>query len=1407
MGSKTVQRLLLVVGMMPLLAWNVEAGAATSFSSWSTPFAATLAASSREWINLLEEEIVFQPSSEPQQQRYFRKLWSNKNKDSLKASLDDIFVDGSETYYNEWAQAWRLLGFYQDCETIINAENDYYNNGAAGVTPCQRYALWAAYVDEGYQGNGPNEYMYYNRHTGAWNKEACNALERNHRCVKMDCHESTTHWKLLGIFKEAQYGDWLDSLLQYQGDCVWTDDEYKFMHAMTYASNEDGVQQQQQPWPVECTAVEDHDGLYYHVQPTAGGTMNVALYQDEQCSQLYTGKDVTIDGVLGPIVSSSLSSSMSRELKRWNSALQAFSYCQPCKAHDIVSLLHKNTKVNANGDRYGQANNDDDNNDNSNDENVFVCQDAVADYGNDEINQCNIFRQTTLMQTASYRDIMLAESQGTVNGIYVGKQMLGEPYRKKHLGWSIVLFLLSFLLLAYGEYECRIHHPQTGTVIRPLVSSMFFLKKTGFLRLYQEDQIKSELKEPMVQQEVQKQSSDPSSSTTDDAPQNDISASESQCNKQANNNNKNTSNSSSSNTPNGSRNSTSTKRGFWGGKNWWWNSTKAPTGALVIMTTLPFLVSPAKANDEILTRLGTTLVAGSDTQCRMLQNKNTVTIALNSTNWETNCVLVPGNPIDLYKLVITGATPATYKFDLLEIEGEGYRTTPAGWDDTSEGMEYCAPGGSMLYFDQLSDTTVQQVITISSLWLPANNGSYCCVDQPIAWSWGIPRCPSLIQAHEEQVCLSSPNYFLKASSLEYRVVRPHPLPDTVVTWGSRDIADNCASTQISDGEPYIEVEEEGTDNPITQTIATSFTYSNSGGERCVFLEGTDTMNITAKVLRIDCRIYLIVLPHPLTVSKHPHEPDYWFISGAGVCNEQGGYEFFSQAQIGINMVFTESCFERSELRMVNAKGSQLKFTNLQMEAFLPWADGEIGCDKTRSPSGFPSTIPSSFPSPEPSVKPSAEPSVESSAEPSGEPSAERSGEPSTEPSAEPSATPSSEPSAEQSSEPTPKPSSEPTPKTSSFPSSISLAVTTQMPSDGPSYEITTTKPTPKPSSSPSSISLPATTLMPSDEPSNERSAEPSSEANNFPTFFSLAAPTVMPSNNQQSIEPSAAEISSPTSVSLAVTTSGMPSIEPTSDPTGVEEVDVGGSFVYENADGTQIVIAENEPEDDTVEEDEIEDEKDEKEEKEDKEEKEEKEEKEDKMEDETEDDTVEEEETEDETVEEEETEDESVEEIETEDETVEEDETEDEMEETEDDLSTGKKSDDEDEDGSGGDDDEDDFVEYVAEDSPNVESRESQQTSGLTSQQITGIVCGSLLVLFLMINCCVLVLYCQSVQRGDGKGDPEDDPHGTIVTVSDLSGGKVLVKKVIPLPNESGEVVRKTVYPNQSAAARDLRGM
>jgi hypothetical protein len=370
-----------------------------------------------------------------------------------------------------------------------------------------------------------------------------------------------------------------------------------------------------------------------------------------------------------------------------------------------------------------------------------------------------------------------------------------------------------------------------------------------------------------------------------------------------------------------------------------------------------------------------------------------------------------------------------------------------------------------------------------------------------------------------------------------------------------------------------------------------------------------------------------------TVSKYPEKPEYWQISGAGVCDGRGGYEFFTPAQIGVDNVFIESCFEMEELRMVNIKGSSLSLVNLQMEVFLPWVDDEIGCDKTRYPSDVPSGVPSSLPSVEPSVAPSAEPSIKPSAEPSVEPSWEP-------------------------------------------------------------------------------------TIMPSITPTLS------------PTFSPSEVPTAMPS-----IVPTEEPTDSPTLPPTIVTVgdgSGTVTVYEGADGSGTVYVGADGSgTVYVGADGTETVVDDERGEE----------------------------------------------------------------------------------------MSTGKKSGKKDpeeneegaevEDNSDSDEDED-----SSEDGNLVGLlRESQQSSGLTQEQLVGVLCGILLFLLLIVNCCFLRFYRRMSNGGRGRGNsgpggniPAEDPYGTVVTVEDLSEGKVLVKKVIPTQNGAGDVVQKTVYPSQAEAAKHLNG-
>lgn len=68
---------------------------------------------------------------------------------NFDTSMSEIYVDGAETIYDDYAQAWRVLGFYIDCEATSGeaeeggAEQNDQNNGNM-VGGCQRYLLWAA---------------------------------------------------------------------------------------------------------------------------------------------------------------------------------------------------------------------------------------------------------------------------------------------------------------------------------------------------------------------------------------------------------------------------------------------------------------------------------------------------------------------------------------------------------------------------------------------------------------------------------------------------------------------------------------------------------------------------------------------------------------------------------------------------------------------------------------------------------------------------------------------------------------------------------------------------------------------------------------------------------------------------------------------------------------------------------------------------------------------------------------------------------------------------------------------------------------------------------------------------------------------------------------------------------------
>ena len=121
----------------------------------------------KNWITL-DNGVQFQPGdldpNDPKvraatEDARNRMLDSATNSGNTDNPYEQQFIDGDETYYDPYSQAWRLLGFYIDCNLLDgsihsiyynyytnNADNHYYNPdfNEINLQACQRYLLWAA---------------------------------------------------------------------------------------------------------------------------------------------------------------------------------------------------------------------------------------------------------------------------------------------------------------------------------------------------------------------------------------------------------------------------------------------------------------------------------------------------------------------------------------------------------------------------------------------------------------------------------------------------------------------------------------------------------------------------------------------------------------------------------------------------------------------------------------------------------------------------------------------------------------------------------------------------------------------------------------------------------------------------------------------------------------------------------------------------------------------------------------------------------------------------------------------------------------------------------------------------------------------------------------------------------------
>ena len=166
----------------------------------------------------------------------------NKHSERNLGSYDSqsLLVDSHGNEYDPYSLAWRYLGIYMDCDpNNIQESNsrsgssshddnnrELHSNDDDEGGKCARKVLWAAYVDPRYKGNTIEEYQFYNLVTKEWDDSACQASGSRHRCVRMNCHEPRSHWKLVGVFKETDgLYDFTEQLFKHEGYCVWGDDD------------------------------------------------------------------------------------------------------------------------------------------------------------------------------------------------------------------------------------------------------------------------------------------------------------------------------------------------------------------------------------------------------------------------------------------------------------------------------------------------------------------------------------------------------------------------------------------------------------------------------------------------------------------------------------------------------------------------------------------------------------------------------------------------------------------------------------------------------------------------------------------------------------------------------------------------------------------------------------------------------------------------------------------------------------------------------------------------------------------------------------------------------------------------------------------------------------------------------
>ncbi|KAL7580764.1 hypothetical protein ACA910_001045 [Epithemia clementina (nom. ined.)] len=188
-----------------------------------------------------------------------RQLGWMSSSSSGGAYSESYLADPSQEY-DKWAQAYRFLGGYIDCDYDWDNDrhnsHDNQNNNNDGVSACSRWMIYATYINPNYEGNGYEEYFD----------------ESGNRRENLNCHLPDSQWQLLGVYRQEHY-QYIEQISKH----LWaiTAEEYVVALAgLAYMTK------------YQCYVVgNDNNGdyLYVAVKPVSQGDTTVALYTDNQC--------------------------------------------------------------------------------------------------------------------------------------------------------------------------------------------------------------------------------------------------------------------------------------------------------------------------------------------------------------------------------------------------------------------------------------------------------------------------------------------------------------------------------------------------------------------------------------------------------------------------------------------------------------------------------------------------------------------------------------------------------------------------------------------------------------------------------------------------------------------------------------------------------------------------------------------------------------------------------------------------------------------------------------------------------------------------------------------------------------------------------------------------------------------